>query len=308
MANTFTNVNDTKIMADAIAALNHGLTMTDIFSIDVGSDPAEKNQTIYVPLATARTGAEYNTTYEDGNTTIAGQSVDVNTHLMCPWHVTEKQSAQSRVKLFEAGSVECAYGLAATVQNTIINVVTASNFGNTEDTDKETVTAANFDADAIADIKNICVKTNKWREVRPGLYGSLVMDGAYITNAQKDPAIRDKSASGKDALESGLVGKVSGFNLYENNIIASSTPGSGGENLVGFAVQPAAIAAAIRPIQPLGGAALEYEDIATDPDSGISMSYRRWVNTATGDMWGAFTVLMGVGKVDGNRLVRIVSA
>jgi len=296
------------MLADSIEALKAGLTMADVFSIDVGSSPAEENQTIYVPLATSRSGIAFNATYQDGNTTIAGQAVDVNTHLHCSWFVTEKQSMQSRVKLFEASAKECAYGLAATIQNTMINVVTAANFGNTANTDKRVVTAANFDADEIAEIKNICVKTNSWREIEAGKYGSLVMDGAYVTNAQKDPAIRDKSASDKDALVTGKVGRVSGLDMYENNTIVNSTPGSGGENLVGFAVQPQAIAAAIRPVEILGGAGLEMGEIVTDPETGVSMSTRVWTDTATGYLWGTHTVLMGVGAVDGNRLVRIVSA
>jgi len=307
MSNTYTNVNDTKVMSDVIAALNHGLTPTRVFTIDVGSDPAVKNGTVQVPIASARTGETYNTTYESGNTTIAGQTVTLNTHLFCSGHITEEQAATSGVKLFEASMVEAAYGLAAMVQNTIMNVITVANFGSTEDTDEETIPAASFDADAVSTIRNICTKNNKWRELRPGLIGALVLDGDYTSNLMSDPAVRDLSASGDGVLSSGMLGRKYGFDIYENNTIVSSTPGSG-ENLVGFAVQPSAIAAAIRPIQPLGGAALEFEGIVTDPDSEISLSYRRWVNTGTGDLWGTVTVLMGVNKVDGNRLVRIVSA
>jgi len=309
MANSFTNINDTLIMEKAVSALNHALTRQDVFTIDVGSDPASQNQTIYVPLATARTGGAFSSTYEDGNTTIAGQSVDVNTHLHCAWYIDDKQAAQSPTKLFEAGAVEAAYGLAATIQNTILNVVTDTNFGNTANTDERVVTAANFDVDEFAEIRNICVKTNQWREVRPGLMGSVLLDGAYCTSLLKDPAIRDMSARGNmNAIDKGMVGHLYGFDVYENNLIASSTPGST-QNLVGFFCQPAAIAAAIRPLRVSQSTVqLDYEDIAVDPDSGAAMHYARWYKPSTGETWGNFRVLMGVDKVDGNRLVKIVSA
>lgn len=308
MANSFTNVNDVKVMSDVVDALKHGLTPTRVFTIDAGSTPTEKNATIYVPVATARTAGTYSSTYEDGNTTIAGASITVGTHLFCSWHVTEAQSATSKVKLFEGGAVEATYALANLIQNTILNAITVANFGNTEDTDEETVSAANFDADELATIKNICRKTNKWRDLSPGYLGALVLDGNYTTNLAKDPALRDISASQDPmVLSSGLFGRKLGFDIYENNLIVSSTPGTG-ENLVGFAVQPAAIAAAIRPIVPQESGAYLFDEIASDPESGVSMSYRRWINTATGDLWGTVAVYMGVGKVDGSRLVRIVSA
>lgn len=307
MANTYTTINDVRIMSDGIKALNHALTPLEVISLDVGSDPAAKNDTIRVPLVTARTASSYSNTYESGDTTIVGKAVSLSTHLYNSWHVSEAEAAKTPASTFEMSAVECAYGLAAEIQNTIFNVVTVANFGSTEDTDEETVTAANFDADAFATLRNICVKTLKWREYKPGVWGNVVLDGDYCTNLLKDPAVRDRSASGKDALVSGKVGQLYGLGIYENNALVSSTPGTG-ENLTGIALQPGALAAAIRPIQPLGSAALEYEDVAIDPDSGVAMSYRRWVNTATGDLWGTFAVLMGAGMVDEARLVAIRSA
>ena len=309
MANTYTNINDTKVMEDAVKALNHGLTRQNVFTMDVGSSPAEKAATIYVPVVTARTAGTYSTTYEDGNTSVVSASVTVSTHVFSSWHVTEAQAAVTRVKTFEASAIECAYALAAYVQNTVFNAVTASNFGNTANTDKKVVAAADFDADALADLRNICVKTNKWRELSPGYLGGMLLDGAYITNLLKDPALRDISASGDSAiLRQAKLGNKYGIDIYENNVIAGSTPGSGSENLVGFICQPSALAVAVRPIQPLDDRSYAFTDIATDPESGVSMTYKRWVNTATGDLWGTFAVIMGVGVVDANRLVRIVSA
>jgi len=64
----------------------------------------------------------------------------------------------------------------------------------------------------------------------------------------------------------------------------------------------------VRPVMPLGSAAIEYADIAVDPETDVSCGYRRWLDVDTGFLWGTFTALYGVAKVDGNRLVRIVSA
>ena len=309
MANTFTNVNDTKIMSDGIEALKLGLTPLSIFSIDVGSNPTsvEQNAVVRVPLASAREGIAYNATYEDGNTTIVTQAVNVNTHLHCSWNVTEEQAAGSPVNLFEMAAKEAGYGLALTIQNTVLNIITDANYGNTANTDERVVTASNFDIDEISDIRQICTKTLKWREQAPGQLGNAIMDGAYIANLLKDPALRDRSASGKDALITGAVGRINQFDFYENNQVAVSTPGSGGENMVGFFCQKAAVALAVRPMSVLGSG-YGFESIVTDPETGASMSYRRWLDTATGTHWGTFTVMMGAGVGDEARMLRIISS
>lgn len=307
MANSFSTINDTRTMEVGVDALKRGLTTMTAFSLDITPEPAFKGEVIQVPLFSSREGVAQGGDYQVGNTTVAGAQVTVSTHLKCSWHLEEETNMQTTAKLWEGMAAECGHGLALVVQNTIFNAITVANFGNTEGTDERTVTAANFDSDEIGDIKNICSKTLKWRPLQGNMLGSAIMDGAYITNAWKDPAIKDKSASGKDALESGLVGRVTGFDFFENNQLSQSTPGQG-ENLVGMFVQPGALATAVRPVLPLDDQAYLFQDIAVEPESGISASMRRWVDTQTGFMWGTFTVLMGTNVVDEARLLRIVSA
>lgn len=302
MANTLTNINDVKVMSDAVGALKKGLTPLKVISLDVAGTPAEKFGTVYVPLVSARSATSYSSTYESGDSTIAGKAVTLANHLMCSWHVKETESIASSAKIFEAEAVECAYGLAASIQTAVLNIITTGNFTGTS----LTVSAANFGYDDVAAIRLKATKTNGWREIEPGKLGSLVLDGAYINALQKDSAIVNLSASGKDTLVSGVVGTVFGFDIYENNLIATSTPGTT-QNLVGFAVQPGAIAAAIRPVPVLEEGYIE-ADIAVDPDSGVAMSYRRWLNTSTGLLWGTFTVYMGVAVVDPSRLIAIYSS
>jgi hypothetical protein len=305
MANTLTNINDTKIMEQGLQALNYGLSPLRVFTLDAGSQPTAKNQLVYVPLATARSGETWSSTYESGNTTVVGYPVNCNTHLFASWHITEEQAMATPTNAFELAAGECMKGLVLEIQNTVFNVITQSNFGSTENTDEYTLAAGSFDVDAVAHMRMICTKTNKW-----DLEGSraLVLDGAYMANLLKDPAVQDRSASGKDALVSGRVGGLMGFDLYENNSIVSSTPGSGGELLVGFAAVPRAIGIAIRPVVPLTDGQYAVSEVVTDPQSGVSYNYRRWINTSTGTLWGSVTVLMGAAKIDASGLVAVRSA
>jgi hypothetical protein len=304
MANTLTTVNDSKIMEMGIAALNHGLTKLSVFSLDVSAEiPA--NEYVYVPLATARAAATYGSDYQVGNTTVVGKSVQLSGHDKASWHVTEAEQAKTPTPIFEIAARECAYALPASNQNAVFNAITASNFGNTDNTDKEIVAAAAFDADAVLTLREICEGTNKWNFDGPNK-PALVLTSAYISNLLKDPAVRDLSASGLSAGVSGKVGSWGGFDIYTNNVISGSTPGAGSENLVGFACLPQCLAVAVRPV-PMRGT-YEVEDVVVDPATGAAMTYRRWTDVQTGYMWGTYTAMYGVGVVDAAALVRIVSA
>jgi hypothetical protein len=291
-------------MSDGVAALKHGLTKLSVFSLDVSAEiPA--NEYVYVPLATARTATTYNNDYQVGNTTIVGKSVQLTGHDKASWHVTEAEQAKTPTSIFEIAAKECAYALPAAVQNTVFNAITIANYGNSEDTDKETVAAASFDADEVLTIREICEGTNKWNfegAVRP----ALVLSSSYINNLLKDPAVRDLSASGLSAGVSGKVGTWGGFDIYSNNLIAGSTPGTG-ENLVGFACLPQCLAVAVRPL-PSRASGYDVDEIVVDPETGAALSYRRWVDPQTGILWGTFSCMHGVGVVDASALVRIVSA
>lgn len=303
MSNTLTTINDSKIMSDGVAALNYGLSPLNVFSLDVSAE-IESAEYVYVPLASARTSSAWTDSYEKGDTTIVGKSVQLDTHPYASWQVTEAEQAKTPVNVFEMAAKECGYALAAGIQDAAIVKITASTYGNVENTSKMTVTAANFDVDKLFDLVEICEGARKMNRFGKPL--SLVIKSDYISNLMKDPACRDMSASGKDTIVSGYIGRLAGVDIYANNIInANSTVGSGGEYLVGFICQPEALAVAVRPVPTRGG--YDVEEIAVDPQSGAAMTYRRWTQLSTGTAYGTFTCLMGVGAVNPAALVRIVS-
>ena len=82
------------------------------------------------------------------------------------------------------------------------------------------------------------------------------------------------------------------------------------ENTGAIVVVPSAIALAIRPVAPQEGAAqagLRYAT-ATDPETGLTLGYREFYNTATGAKWAGFECLYGATAVQTAGAVRVVSA
>lgn len=301
MANTFTNVNATKIQSEIVKSLKLALTPLNIFSLSVGSDPMEKNQFINVPLITARTASANVTNFEDGNTSVVAAQVNLNTSLSASFHITAVEASKQDTDYVSKAAAECAYAVGLLAQTTAFNLIVRASYG----TSTEAIYASTaLDSDALFDIRNTCMNSLKWsKSGKP----SLVLDGAYYANLMKDPAVKDKSASGGDTAMSGLVPNHAGFDLYESGVIASATPYGATEYLRGFACLPQAMALAIRPPAQVGAAAYDVNEVIVDPDSGIACNYRQWVNTSSNTLWGTIECLFGGIKVDGNALYRIVS-
>ena len=113
MANTFTSINVAKVESEIVGALKYGLMPLDgVFTMGVGSDPKEKNETVTVPLITARTASTNATNYEDGNTTVTGKIVNLDTNISCSWHITAIQASKQDTDYFAKAAVEATHSVA----------------------------------------------------------------------------------------------------------------------------------------------------------------------------------------------------
>ena len=302
MANTFTSINVTRVLDEVVGALKLGLTPLEIFSLDVGSSPSEKNEVVTVPIITARTAASNATNYENGNTTVVGKQVNLDTNISASWHITAIEASKQDNDYFTKAAVEATYAVANAALVKAFNLIVRASYGTS--TEKVLASTA-CDSDALFDIRNTVLNTLKWRTSQNP---SLVLDGAYYANLGKDPAVKDLSASGAGTAQSGIVARHAGFNIYETGVLASASTAYGATEYVrGFACLPQAMALAIRPPAQVGSGAWDINEVVTDPDSGLSMNYRQWVNTSSNTLWGSVEILMGGIAVDGNALYRIVS-
>lgn len=303
MANSLTNINDSKVVSECLAALNIALNPVRVFTLSVSSEQADKNEVINVPVVTARTASTNATNYEDGNTTIASVQVNLATNLSASWHLTAIEASKTSTDAFAAAGRECVYAVMAAAYNACLNKVVRASYGTSTE---QALAYTAFDSDSLIDGRNTCMNTLKWPRV--GQKMSLVLDGSYYANLMKDPAIKDLSASGVPAgKELGPQVRFAGFDIYEDGMIASCTPYSATEYLRGFYCLPSAMAVGIRPPAKVDSGTFEVNEIVTDPVTGISANYRRWVNTQTNVLWGTIEVLFGAVACQSGGLYRIVS-
>ena len=130
------------------------------------------------------------------------------------------------------------------------------------------------------------------------------MSSSYCNALLKDGGISDSSAYGNSApVQSGILGKLSGFDVYQTNDIPANS-----ENLVGFAAYPSAIVAAMRYLRPQTNSVLTAATPLTDPNTGITMGYRQWYDADTGTNKAILECNYGFAVGEDAALKRITSA
>jgi len=303
MSNTLTNTDPEIIVQDVLPAFKAGLAPLNAFSVSFDAEAAQKGASIQVPVITAKTAnTSAFTTYEDGDTSIVGVQVQLDTHIRSGSHMTDVEAGKTPVNTFMAMAKEDAYACGLSAFQTVIGLFLAATYGNVEGTSKLTVSSANFGADDLATAVKYLKKRNALGAI------SSIMDLDYQTALITDNAIQNAAALGSnEAIREGAIGRVAGSSVYETNGLPTALTN---ENTGVVVCVPSAAAVAARPVVPQEGAeeaGLQYAT-ATDPDTGITLGYRRWYNTATGIRWHCFEILLGCKAVQAAGAVRVVSA
>jgi hypothetical protein len=187
--------------------------------------------------------------------------------------------------------------LADDVLLDIFSIITAANFPGTT---LAALAASAFDFDELGTLRRLCGEAN-W----PGAPRSVVLDGTFYEYLLRDSRVHNQNYGSTDAVREGRVPRVSGFDLYEVPLL----PPNGAEKLAGMAVYPSAIAVAFSPIRPhpvLTQTVLQYE-IVTDPDSGLSLEYRRFADAKLDKVVEVIECNYGYEKLETTALKRIVT-
>jgi len=201
----------------------------------------------------------------DQATTTGMKKVTVNKRKYQPIDYSSQEfRRQPALLVTQLGKLN-AEKLAADVFDDIWSVVTADAFGAAA----LTAAAAAITSDDVVTLAGACTKAN-W----PASGRSLILDSDTVTALMKDSAYKlASSIGGTEVVREGRLPRLSGFDVYEvPNLPANS------EKLQGAAVFMSAILAAFAPVEPADGvrASLVAYEVATDPETGISMNYRKW--------------------------------
>ena len=301
MANTLTNMSPTVIHDDVLPALKLGLLPLSAFSVDFTDEPLAVGDVRRVGIATARTGGALGSSFESGDTTVASTAITVATPRSCSWHVDPKREAFPTMERWLAQARECTAALAKDILQIPLALFVTANIGNDDGDDAKTVAAAAYDVDDQADQWGM-LKTKK---VAGNV--SAIHNIAYATALLKDAALKDRSASGSDMLTTGELPTILGMRqFYTDAFPQALTDENTGVIFTGNETVAGVVGGGHVPVDGLEGAAGVREFVVSDADTGLSMIYRQWVNTATGAYWGAVYAFTGFAFLR-NSATRILS-
>ena len=169
---------------------------------------------------------------------------------------------------------------------------------NANYTANEVITAANFDADEVADLAADLTTAKVPKSER-----ALILPPSYYASVQKDAIVQDASSYGAaSAVQENAAQRVHGFNLYEYTGIPTNS-----ENLAAIALHPSALLLAARtPAAPADGS-VNVQDIV-DPSTGLPIQLRTFYDNVAGKHYLTMGVLYGVAVGNGAALKRIKSA
>lgn len=303
MANTLTNMTHTLIQDEVLPALKLGLAPLSAMSTQFAGDrPLAVGDVVRVPIVTAKSAGTFSSTFESGDTTVASTAVTIAAPAFSSWYVNPKLEGAPTVERFLACGREAAYAVSKTVLQAVLAKFVLANIGDVANTDKIVVTAANYDVDDLAD---------QWGMLKTkGVAGrvSAIHNISYATALLKDAALQDRSASGSDMLTTGELPSVLGMRCFYTDAFPTAVTN---ENTGVICTGPETVAVALggsfEPQTGLESGAGVREMLITDPDTGLALTWRTWVNTATGAYWGAVYVMYGVSFLR-NSATRVTSA
>ena len=298
MANVFTNLTHTILAQQALEAFTAQLTVLNAFATNFSAEAVQKGDKVKVAFVSAAAAAKtFAGTYETQDSIMDGLDILINKHEYVSWGLTDTElSTQPQLSL-ERFARQKGFQLAKKVLQDIWSLVTNANYGAAAFTD----VAANFDADDVVDIGEVCDAAD-W----PEMERSLILKSNFHAALRKDNALQDASALGTDSvIRHGKVPTLDTFGaIYKSTLIPAN-----GENLVGFAVHPDAILVAMRYLQPQDNRVLDAAEPVTDPDgSGITLGFREWYEAKEGAKIRVLEANYGYLKGNGAAIKRMVSS
>ena len=296
MPNTLTNVKDIKVAQSALLPYRAALTPLRAFSTNFSPQPADKLDTVRVPVVGApSTSSDFAGDYTANvDSTISVIPVQLNRHKFKTVHVTAREAAETNLNVLEnlvAGAVK---QLAQDVLEDIFSAITVANFGAPA---IPALAATAFDYKKVLAVREACSLAKM-----PITDRSLVLDGAYYTNLLADDVVAKSfylPMTAPGVIEAQLR-RIGGFDVHETVILPEN-----GEKLAGFAAHPSGMAIAMRYLVPVA----EYDEAGavTDPETGLTFGYLRYTETSSNRIFVTVEALYGfkAGMADGiKRIVK----
>lgn len=297
MANILTDLKDVRISQAALLPWMTTLLPLNAFSTNFSPEPADKLDTIKVPVVGAPSsstdfGGDYT---EDSDSQASSISVALNRHKYKTVHMTARELATTAFPLLEKLVTTAAQQLAIDVIRDIFSCITKTNFGEPAipGIDKE-----DFNYKDIIRIREACAKAKMPLDQR-----SLILDSSIYSALLADDVVAKSFITplAMNGVIEANVNRLAGFDLFETSALPDNN-----EELVGFAAHPSSIAIAMRYLEPV--ATYDEAGAVTDPTTGLTFGYLRYTDTKSNKVYITLEALYGFTVARAAGLKRIIAA
>jgi len=300
MPSTIATVNQALVDQKVVSALRDLKPMLSAFSYRPDNNGRIKDDSVFVPIATdptarSKTGGTFVT--RDG--TVAGAQVTLDQFYGSAWDATEGNINRGLFENYWADKAAGAvHALGKQVVDAALALVTATNYGNTEGSDKYTKAIADFGLADLATVWEYAVTKIKNQRMSFGMNPAVA--GAIFGQSTIANAF---AYTGTNFIQTGQVPQLLGMSTWMYSAFPANS-----ESLASAVFGQAAILVATAPVEALfdSGGDLVDRRIITDPESGISCLYSVSA-TGAGTITGECALLYGVLKGQ-NAIVRHVVA
>lgn len=290
-------LQDDIIAEAAIESFTAELAPLLAFSTDFSSESAKKGASVEVAIPANITAGDTQNAYETEDSGELGSvNVPLTGYAKATVGITDAQFANSSSARLEKFARQQAKAVARKVIADAWALILNATYAQ-----KVTRALGTFTSDHVRALRVLLDKADVPMDDR-----SLILNPDYYDKLTGDTTIAIASAlhyGGTEVVRDGMIPKLLGFELHNSNMVPAN-----GENLVGFAVHPSAMAIAIRTLLPQAPGEYLETRVVTDEQSGIGLGYRRHYSTAKGTHYTTFEAVYGAVAAVPEGLARLVSA
>jgi hypothetical protein len=286
MAQINSSLNDKLIAQAALESFTADLEPLSIFTTSYSNEVVRRGASVEVPLIANLTATTFADSYEGDGGTMNKVTINVDTHKIVTVSLSDTEYSKSSVAEITKFATQQGRALAQSVLTSFYNLF---------------VTTAGSAAQFSASLTNLSAFTiTNARALRKALSDekvplvgrSLILNTALYDSLLSQSGLLDASAFGsRDAIAEGRVPRILGMAAFESLILPSNSI-----TLAAMAVHPNAAAIAVRALEPQAPSEYLAATVVNDPQSGLTLGYRRHYNPSSGKHFVSFECVFGASR------------
>jgi hypothetical protein len=286
MATINSSLNDRLIAQAALESFTSDLEPLSIFTTSYSNEVVRRGASVEVPLIANLTATTFADSYEADGGTMNKVTINVDTHRIVTVSLSDTEYSKSSAAEITKFATQQGKALAQSVLTSFYNlfVTTAGSAA------QFSATLTNLSAFTITNARALRKALSD--EKAPLTDRALILNTTLYDSLLSQSGLLDASAFGsRDVISEGRVPRILGMNAYESLILPTNSI-----SLAAMAVHPNAAAIAVRALEPQAPSEYLAATVVNDPQSGLTLGYRRHYNPSSGKHYVSFECVFGCSR------------